>query len=87
MKEDMVLIRDEAIKCLQEYVVIDSEYCIVRKTRIKIVEKDELLEQLLNGDDYLKVPMALFFSSPFWRQLKVESNILCDKNGTRPENQ
>jgi len=43
MKEDMVLIRDEAIKCLQECVVIDSEYCIVRKTRIKIVEKDELL--------------------------------------------
>ena len=55
MKEDMVLIRDEAIKSLQECVVIDSEYCIVRKTRIKIVEKDELLEQLLNGDDYLKV--------------------------------
>lgn len=80
------MIRDEAIKYLQEAITADSEYCIVRKMRIKIAEKDTLLEQLLNDDDYLEVPMALFFSSPFWRQLKVESNIFGDKNGTRPEN-
>lgn len=78
------MIRDEAIKCLQECTVLDSEYCIVREMKIQIREKDILLKQLLNGEDYLEVPMKLFFSSPFWRQLKVESNLLCNKNGTGP---
>ena len=78
------MIQEEAIQNLQEAIVIDSEHCIVRGTKVKTVEKDLLLKQLLNGDDYLKVPMALFFSSPFWRRLKAESNELCDKNGTRP---
>lgn len=79
------MIRDDAIKYLQECSVIDSEYCIVRKTRVKIVEKDVLLQQLLHNEDYLKVPLALYFSSPFWRELKVKSNLLCEKNGTKPK--
>ena len=67
-------LREKAILMLEEAKMIDDEKCLVDETRVRIADKDMLLNQLKNNEPYLSVPMALFFSSPFWRRLKAKSN-------------
>lgn len=71
---DEFLIRHEAIQFLENAEVIDSTYCRVQGTRIEISRKDILLDALRKDEDSLDLPMALFFTSPFWRRLKALSN-------------
>lgn len=68
---------EKAIKLLQNPTDVNGAYCKIEGIRVAIEEKDLLLQQLLAGEDYLKVPMSLFFGSMFFRELKVKSNIIC----------
>ena len=69
--------RNEAIEILKKYEVIDEEYCSVEGIKVANDEKDRLLKQLINDEDYLKIPLSLLLSSPFWRGLKADSNTRC----------
>ena len=67
-------LRATAIKKLESAVYVGEERLLVGKTRVPRNEIDELLQQLKKGDAYLKVPMSLYFSDVFWRELKLSSN-------------
>lgn len=69
--------REIAIQLLEEAIPIDEEYCWIPSVKLSIADKNLLLKQLINDEDYLAVPLPLYFYSPFWRQIKAESNRRC----------
>ena len=69
--------RTDAIKLLEETVMIDEECCRVDGGSVSITDKNLLLEQLKNKEAYLKVPMLLWFSLVKWKELKLDSNVHC----------
>jgi len=70
------MLRKEAISRLQNCSIIDSEYCKVENIKVKIEDKDLLLNQLLNDEVRLKVPLCLYLGSSLFMELKIESNKL-----------
>ena len=67
--------REEAIRRLNEARYVDDVFCAVGKTRLAIKDKDEILDQLVGGYEFLKVPLELYFTDNFWRRLKMQSNL------------
>ena len=66
--------RQEAISKLLNCQQFNEDYCIVDKIRVRIDEKDVILNLLQDDYEYFRVPLPLYFTSMFWRTLKVESN-------------
>ena len=72
--EEYMCLRKKAIKKLKNNFDFDESRCIVGGTRVRIEEKEILLNQLICGYEYLKVPISLYLTDEFWRILKAESN-------------
>ncbi len=72
--EEYMRLRNKAIKKLKNSSDFDESRCIIGGIKVLIEEKDLLLNQLISGYEYLKVPISLYLTNEFWRILKVESN-------------
>lgn len=72
--EEYKKLRQEAINKLLNCQQFNEDYCIVDKIRVRIDEKDAILNLLQDDYEYFRVPLPLYFTSMFWRTLKVESN-------------
>ena len=59
--------REKAIALLQNNEQVNYRVCLVDKYYVRIDEKDLLLKQLSNNDDYLRVPLSLYLRNSFWR--------------------
>lgn len=66
--------RQEAINKLLNCQQFNEDYCIVDKIRVRIDEKDSILNLLQDDYEYFRVPLPLYFTNMFWRTLKIESN-------------
>ena len=66
--------RKEAILKLKSSIDVDDTYCVVGQIKVKKADRDLLLKQLEQNEDYLKVPMPLYLGSFYWMNLKNESN-------------
>ncbi len=73
--EEYKKLRNKAVAKLKDYKMCTDDICIIGDQRIRVKDKDKLLNQLLEGYEYLEVPLELYLTSKFWRTLKVESNI------------
>lgn len=67
--------RMDAIRSLENAVVLDAQSCSVDGVKVRTEDKDILLAQLLRGDVHLRVPLPLYLSSLEWRELKAASNL------------
>ena len=67
--------RAKAMRKLEEAIMLDESFCEVDGQKVKVSERDELLQQLRDNKIYLKVPVELYLTSQFWRELKTESNL------------
>ena len=68
-------VREDALTRLRQSVVdIDDEFCLIAGIKVKNVERVNLINQIESDSSYLKVPLSLLLSSPFWRALKADSN-------------
>ncbi len=74
-------LRKKALTLVQNSVQISHRVCLVNNIAVPIYERNLLLRQLLNGEDYLLVPLSLYFRDVFWRELKVESVLQCKAKG------
>lgn len=72
--EEYMYLRKKAIGKLENSTSFDESRCIIGGTRVLIEEMEVLLNQLVGGYEYLKVPISLYLTSEFWRILKAESN-------------
>ena len=71
---EYLCMRKKAIDILKKSQNNEEKICVVGKQKVLIKEKDVLLNRLIGGYEYLKVPIELYLTSEFWRTLKVESN-------------
>lgn len=72
---DYAAVRQTAIeKLIAAQCIGDGSKCEIDGTKVPTEEATKLMEQLGREETILRVPLALYMGSDFWRLLKALSN-------------